>query len=82
MDVLVEGLSMRECQEGRIQKVDVREGKVPCMTDANGCMLLDLSSVLTLCLLYTDRSVLALAHSHLILSPVNLWVVLKEPSKP
>ena len=73
---------MRECQGGRIQEVDIRGGKVPCMIGANGGMLPDLGSMLIPCLLCTGRAVLTSAHTHPALGPINLRVVLTKPSEP
>ncbi|KAG6892318.1 hypothetical protein C0993_004131, partial [Termitomyces sp. T159_Od127] len=38
--ILVEGLSMRECQERRVQKVKVSEEEVACTTSPDGRTLL------------------------------------------
>ena len=73
---------MRERQGGRIQKVDIREGKVPYATGMNGSALLNLGSTLIPRLLCAGRAVPTSAHTHLTLGPVDLRVVLTKPSEP
>ena len=73
---------MRERQGGRIQKVNIREGKVPYMTGANCSTLLNLGSMLIPCLLCAGRAVPTSAHTYLTLDPVDLGVVLTKPSEP
>ena len=73
---------MRERQGGRVQKVDIREGKVPYATGANGSALPNLGSTLISCLLCAGRAVPTSAHPHLALGPINLGVVLMKPSEP
>ncbi|KAG6880755.1 hypothetical protein C0993_004672, partial [Termitomyces sp. T159_Od127] len=65
--ILVEGLSTRECQEQRVQKIKVGEGEVACTTSLDGRTLLRTGPALFLDLSCTG--------------PVYLRVVLPEPSE-
>ena len=51
------------------------------MAGVDGGMLLNLGSVLIPCLLHAGRAVLTLAHPHLALGPIDLRIVLANPSE-
>ncbi|KAG6880830.1 hypothetical protein C0993_004167, partial [Termitomyces sp. T159_Od127] len=80
--ILIEGLSMRECQERRVQKVKVSKGEVACTTSPDGHTLSRTGLVLFLDLSCAGRAPPETpAHCYFALGPVYLRVVLLEPSE-
>ncbi|KAG5348575.1 hypothetical protein C0989_009698, partial [Termitomyces sp. Mn162] len=78
--VLVEGLSMRECQRWGFQEVQIGKGERPGMTCIDGHMLSNLSPVFFPVLSSTGRALpRAPAHGYLSLGPIYFRVVLTEP---
>ncbi|KAG6892078.1 hypothetical protein C0993_004948, partial [Termitomyces sp. T159_Od127] len=80
--ILVEGLSTRECQKQKVQKIKVGEGEVAYTTSPDGRMLLRTGPALFLDLSCTGRAPPGTpAHCYFAPGPVYLRVVLPEPSK-
>ncbi|KAG6880714.1 hypothetical protein C0993_005031, partial [Termitomyces sp. T159_Od127] len=80
--ILVEGLSTRECQEQRVQKVKVGKGEVACTTSPDGCTLSRTGPALFLDLSCAGRAPPGTpAHCYFAPGPVYLRVVLPEPSE-
>ncbi|KAG5350073.1 hypothetical protein C0989_000365 [Termitomyces sp. Mn162] len=80
--ILVEGLSMGECQGQKIQEVQVSKGERLSVTHADGHMLSNSSLAFFLGLGGTDRALpRAPAHCYLALGSVYFRAVLTEPYK-